>query len=96
MHQIYLATKCILGLGVLQLNLATNAPWILSMTRVHNVGDSIQPIYVLTNSVQVIFFFDKRKYILEILKLYNIITPLPHLDSETIQDKVVQQVEINI
>lgn len=59
-------------------------------------GIDTNPLCVDKYCADHFFFFDKRKYILEILKLYNIIIPLPHLDSETIQDKVVQQVEINI
>ncbi|KAF6130813.1 hypothetical protein HJG60_007791 [Phyllostomus discolor] len=42
------------------------------------------------------FFLDKRKRVLEISKMYNIITPLPHLGSDTIRDKFVQQEVINI
>lgn len=45
------------------------------------------PLCVLTNSLQIFFFFDKIEHIREILKVYNTITPLPHLGSETTENE---------
>lgn len=95
-HQIYSATKYILGLGVLQLRCSHKC----TLDSRYDMSPQCGGFYTTPLCVDKFcashFFFDKRKCVLEILKLYNMITPLPHLDSETIQDKVAQQVEINI